>query len=94
MLYIDISLGTHMLDKCPKFKSCGSYNPLWTDDEMPKNLGVVSNVNVYAVFKDTCKDWELPLQVIRCSWKTNNDFVYRYAGNYHKYCPQAFCGMN
>lgn len=88
--------GTRMLNSCPKVKSCGTYGPYWTDAAMPATVGVSVRVNAYRVFSNDsnhCKSSPLPLEVMRCSWDTNHDFIYRQNTLYSKGCSRAYCGM-
>ncbi|KAF6016429.1 hypothetical protein EB796_025270 [Bugula neritina] len=87
--------GNRLLDSCPKYKSCGSLYPLWSDEPMPTKVGVVSTIKMYAVVGNNCKKAALDLQVMRCSPR-KNDYIYVTAKpsvkkNYK--CSDAFCGM-
>ena len=85
--------GTHMLDSCPKWKSCGTYYPLWTDEKMPTQIGVVNTIYIYGVWKNDCK-WVLrEISVMRCSWDSPNDLIYNGLGLDTRACSEAFCGI-
>ena len=88
--------GTHMLDHCPKPGSCGTSIPYWTDEEVPKAIGVEATINVYGVggliFND-CKFSIRQVKVMRCSWDTSHDFIYKQTTNRTLSCDRAFCGM-
>ena len=85
--------GTHMLDSCPKWRSCGTFYPLWTDEKMPTQIGVVNKIYIYGVWKDDCK-WVLrEMEVMRCSWDSQNDLIYNRLSADTKTCSEAFCGM-
>ena len=86
-----IALGKRMLNKCPKWKSCGAYRPIWTDESMPDSVGQLVTIKAFRVYKDDCKSKAYRLQVIRCSL-TDHDYIYRYLGGYYDKCPYAFCG--
>ena len=83
-----------MLDKCPEYHSCGTGYPYWTDETPPQAVGVTANISSYAVKGDDCKDYGIPLQVMRCSWTSDHDLIYKYVGFYSSFCLDAFCGMN
>ena len=86
--------GTHMLDTCPPSNSCGAVDPLWTNDVMPTRVGVVTKIIAYISFGlDDCMGLARDLKAIRCSLRTEHDFVYKYTGFYASQCKQAFCGM-
>ena len=85
-----------MLNSCPPPWSCGTINPFWSDGELPKIIGVNTTVNVYLSGGGKCKYWTRPLHVIRCSWDTDYDVIYKY-GSDDDYdsstCSIAFCSM-
>ena len=101
MQALRILLGTHMLNKCPKQWSCGS-TAMWTDEDMPKDIGVSTNVTVYGSasrdYRRDCKAYKIQIEVMRCSL-IDHDFIYRYINNgvygtkYPDFCGLAFCGM-
>ena len=87
-----------MLNSCPPPRSCGTGNPIWSDGELPKIIGVNTTVNAYLVYHDSsnCKIWTRPLHVMRCSWDTSYDVIYKYGSNDSydsSICSIAFCGM-
>lgn len=94
-----------MLNTCPALKSCGGIDGYWTDEPMPRKAGVLETVWVYGSHgDDDCKNHKEVLEVIRCSWRTDYDFVYRFSpsnanynitpsGNPSESCPDVFCGM-
>ena len=84
--------GTHMLDSCPKRNSCGTFYPYWTDERMPSQIGVEATVKVYGVNDGNCKKYSLSVEVMRCSWNTPHDLIYKHT-NYQYICGSAFCGM-
>lgn len=83
-----------MLNKCPKMYSCGTRVPIWTDDVMPTSVGVPTAISAYQqTSNDQCPGPHFALEVVRCSWKTEHDLVYRQVvASYHT-CSTAFCGM-
>ena len=96
-----MKLGSQLLNKCPKRNSCGTVFPMWTDEDMPKVIGVPTNVTVYGSslsdLSSNCKDDTIQVEVMRCSL-IDHDLIYRYIdGPYkNKYpdtCNLAFCGM-
>ena len=87
--------GTHMLDSCPKWKSCGTEYPFWTDERMPRAVGVEVTVKVYGVYRDNCRRYSEMLKVMRCSRKRPNDLIYKQTRNYRaSVCSEAYCSMN
>ena len=94
--------GTHMMDKCLLRYSCGTNVAMWTDEPMPKDIGVPTNVRVYgsrsADYRSLCKQYTIQVEVVRCSL-IDHDLVYRYISNdyyntpYPDNCPFAFCGV-
>ena len=91
-----------MLNKCPKKYSCGSYIGMWTDEDMPTDIGVSTNVTVYGSvstdYSNNCKRHTIQVEVMRCSL-IDHDFIYRpinnryYGTKYPESCEFAFCGM-
>ncbi|XP_067946628.1 oncoprotein-induced transcript 3 protein-like [Watersipora subatra] len=87
--------GSRMLNRCPT-TSCGSYFPYWTEDPMPRMVGVEKTISAYthdphelnAYFCQ--KTQRVDLKVIRCS---RSDYIYKYIGPYKDYCFHTFCGM-
>ena len=89
-----------MLDKCPKVYSCGTAVGIWTDEDMPTDIGISATVTVYGSSNhgNYCKQFTIQVEVMRCSL-INNDFIYKYTGSnsavtsYPDICDLAFCGM-
>ncbi|XP_067943614.1 uncharacterized protein [Watersipora subatra] len=85
--------GTHMLDRCPLPRSCGTQQPYWTDATMPSEIMVVSYIKAYGVVNNNCRGRTISMLVIRCSWDTDHDYIYKYTDPYKTECYEAFCGM-
>ena len=96
-VYHVLLAGNMMLNTCPRFEGCGTRYPMWTDDAMPTTVGKSSRITAYAVGSNNdCRHKYLmrPMDVIRCSWNNNHDFIYRNAGNIlSRDCLFGFCGM-
>ena len=100
-------LGNQILNRCPELFSCGSLLPFWTDDRPPATLGQVHNITFYGstlIYRrvgylnievvNGCKEVRRKGKVMRCSWSTEYDLIYKYAEEYHDVeCVQTFCGM-
>lgn len=91
--------GNSMLSTCPPLYSCGSYQPYWTDDYMPTEIGVPTQIQVYKVRKNNCRSFPRPVMVMRCSWNTNYDLVYKdiyssTSNGHHNPCSSTFCSMS
>lgn len=82
-------------DTCPKGRSCGGFNGLWSDDDMPKLVGFPERFNGYALDMDSgfCRGQTLEMEVVRCSWDNESDMVYRFLGPHVDTCTDSFCGM-
>ena len=72
---------------------------MWTDEDMPKDIGVATNVTAYGSVAHGCKYWTIQVEMMRCSL-VDHDFIYRYINNLNRYntrypdsCDFAFCGM-
>ena len=75
---------------------------MWTDEDMPKDIGVTTNVTVYGSIlrssSNGCKTYTIQVDVMRCSL-IDHDFIYRHINNsahgtkYHTGCAFAFCGV-
>ena len=75
---------------------------MWTDEDMPTNIGVPMHVTAYGStsrdYSRECKHWTIQVEVMRCSL-IDHDFIYRYISSnvYNNYypntCGSAFCGM-
>ena len=85
--------GNQMLNTCPKPESCGTKYPLWTDDIMPKEIGMEMTVDTYEPRKNNCKQYKFKVRVMRCSWDTNHDLIYKQTNFVGGYCFRGFCGM-
>ena len=85
-----------MLDSCPKYYSCGTIGPIWTDDRIPTAVGVVQRVTAYQVNgrARNCRWFRRRIAVMRCSDSTEYDYIYKYVGDYPDTCAVGFCGMN
>ena len=112
MTFFEIA-GNMISNKCPRYESCGTKEPYWTDEEHPKEVGEAKNITAYMSIssRSSAKHAELvrckyasqfynrTVQVVRCSWETNFDFVYRYIPRefdfdfYEDFCSRAFCSM-
>lgn len=83
-----------MLNSCPKFRSCGTRDSLYTDEDMPEEVGKATLIYAYRAFDDVCGTKPKPIQALRCSLTTDHDYIYRYVGEYiNGTCYSAFCGM-
>lgn len=78
---------------CPKWKSCGTQNPYWTDEDMPLDVGKIHVISVYGVYKENCKAFTRKALVMRCSWDTDYDLIYKKTDNLVGKCMEAFCGV-
>lgn len=85
--------GTRMLNTCPKYQSCGARWPLWTDEPMPTVVGVRSKIIVYGSSETNCRRKTYTVEVMRCSWDTDHDLIYKQITNSGAGCQTAFCGM-
>ena len=83
-----------MLNYCPSWLSCGTYNPMWTDGVPPDEAFQVATINMYLRMMDTCTGATFRAEIMRCSQGTDDDIIYRYADVYSWKCGSAFCGMN
>ena len=89
-----------MLNRCPQYKSCGAVLPFWTDDRPLVAIGQAHNITVYGSLQpdrehpNYCKEKKRKAKVMRCSWLTEYDLIYKYTDEYRNDgCGQAFCGM-
>ena len=85
--------GHQMLNKCPRLRSCGSYVPHWTDEEMPKVVGVETDLKVYGAGSRNCRYFTRTVKAIRCSWDTDYDIIFKQTTNITGNCYYSFCGM-
>ena len=84
-----------MLNFCPPMRSCGTYFPMWTDEEAPAEVLSLATISAYGRYYDVdCKHYIFDVQVMRCSLDTDYDLIYRLNGDYMSACGFAFCGMN
>lgn len=82
--------GSHLSHECvPRYQSCGTHTPMWSDDPMPSSIGVATSFKIYAFHRRNCKFASQAATVIRCS-DAPHDFVYRYDGK--ESCHLGFCG--
>lgn len=86
-------LGKQLQDECPKERGCSTH-PLWSDDRVTKAILYEAPINAYIPNGDECRFKTIPLHVIRCSWDTSYDIIYRYVGPHQTACATAFCGMD
>ena len=87
------SAGNMMLNSCPPSASCGTHAGMWTDAAMPTAVGESIKISVFGSYNDHCKYRTLSILVMRCSYDTSYDFVYRYIDPYTS-CMYSFCGMS
>ena len=85
--------GNQMLNRCPKYQSCGSLKPLWTDEEMPTVVGMAAKVKAHGVGLKKCKAFTITVEAMRCSWNSDYDIIYKQTTNRRRSCDSAFCGM-
>ena len=85
-----------MLDHCPAPNSCGTRIPIWTSQEPPTKVGVLTAIDVYdmsvAGGYKKCKGFKRRFTAIRCSHE-KDDIIYRYTSGRSLVCVHAFCGM-
>ncbi|XP_067930313.1 uncharacterized protein [Watersipora subatra] len=86
--------GNRLLDTCPPWKTCGTNYPIWSDAELPTQVGVASTIFVYVREQYDCRDQAKKALVIRCSWDTDNDLIYKYDSTKYSTCSIGFCGMH
>ena len=84
--------GNMMLDSCPPPNSCGTRGGLWTNEEMPSTVGVAAARQAFGSWESNCKTFYFPILVIRCSYDTPYDFIYKLNVPIG-FCPYSFCGM-
>ena len=85
--------GTHMLDSCPKWLSCGAAVSYWTNHTASKTIGVETTVKAYGISGTNCTTYTEEIKVIRCSWDTDFDLIYKQSKSTPFTCVQGFCGM-
>ena len=84
--------GTKMLNTCPKSLSCGTAGSMWSDAKLPSTVGQQESAMAYTRYSGNCKHQSWPISVMRCSFDTPNDVIYRFKGSDR--CANSFCGMN
>lgn len=84
--------GNRLLSTCPQKYSCGTAHPFWTDEIMPKDVGVPKKIKVYGVVRQ-CKSLTRELIVMRCSSTKEHDYIYQQTSKYTTACQAAYCGM-
>ena len=101
MLYTYNPVGSQILNKCPKYNSCGTLLPYWTDEPMPADVGVPTTISIYGSVASgscciDCRKFTKKIEVMRCSNSSTADFIYRYlpgVNGYSGLCAAAFCSM-
>ena len=89
-----------MSNTCSPIYSCGTENPIWTDEEAPEDVVSLAAINVYASAYQSsdplsnCKQWTFQVQAMRCSLDTGHNLIYRYIGVYRDNCSGVFCGSS
>ena len=84
--------GNMMLDTCVLGYSCGTHAAMWTDDPMPSEVGVSTEISAYASWTGNCRWQTKSVLVMRCSHDTDYDFIYQY-NEASTSCSYSFCGM-
>jgi len=84
--------GTKLLDSCPPMYSCGAYVGLWSDAQMPSDIGVVTAFTASGSYTGGCNQYPRRASVMKCS-NAASDFVYRYDDPDSSTCYVGFCGM-
>lgn len=85
--------GNRLLDSCPLHRSCGTSHAYWTDEEMPRLVGVQTKVIIYGTGdRGRCRFVVRKALVMRCSWDNDHDFIYRQITGYAQPCSHGFCG--
>lgn len=82
--------GERLLNTCPPQSSCGTAFPLWSNSVMPSQIGIATDIQLYASYSGSCAEWTYKATVIKCS-DSQHDFVYRYDSP-DRTCS-GFCGM-
>lgn len=83
--------GSVMLDRCPKYQSCGAKYPYWTNERVPAAVGVPYTIKAYGVFGECSDDFTIKMLIMRCS-SSVNDIIYRQISEFYDSCSSAFCG--
>ncbi|XP_067939040.1 pancreatic secretory granule membrane major glycoprotein GP2-like [Watersipora subatra] len=83
--------GSRLLNTCPFSNgSCGTHVALWTDANMPDEVGSLVVLDIYGSWAGNCKDYISTIYAMRCS-QERNDLIYKYDGD--DSCARGFCGM-
>ncbi|XP_067933925.1 oncoprotein-induced transcript 3 protein-like [Watersipora subatra] len=87
--------GNRMLNTCPPMFSCGAMMPYWSDEPLPTEVGVKTDMVAYESWYPghVCKFFAKAMYVMRCSHDTDYDVIYKYRSAHKKDCYQSFCGM-
>ncbi|XP_067930476.1 oncoprotein-induced transcript 3 protein-like [Watersipora subatra] len=85
--------GNRIRDSCSPAYSCGSHGGIWTDADMPTDVGETLQVELYGSWSGDCSWYPFeaayPLTVQRCT--SAGDFVYKIDGLTG--CYHSVCGM-
>jgi len=84
--------GNKLLDTCPPPDSCGSHSGIWSNDTMPSEVGVATQVRAYGSWLRGCYQHPIYIRVMGCSTPSQHDFIYQYADT-STACHYSFCGM-
>ena len=82
-----------MLDRCIALFNCGTLFPMWTEDAMPSDVGRKHKITAYITRVYDCRFEGRKLEVMRCSWNTYHDLIYKYVDKHLDKCAEAFCGV-
>ena len=85
--------GNIMLNSCPPSQSCGASAGIWTDAEMPSAVGESTEISAFASYIGICKSKTWSILVMRCSYDTSYEFIYRYNEDFIN-CYYSFCGIS
>ena len=80
--------GNRLLNSCPPDNSCGTLVGMWSDVNMPGDVGVVAPITVYGSFISNCKMFSKRGSVLKCSLAPH-DYVYKYDDDVE--CDLGFC---
>ena len=83
--------GNRLLNSCPPDNSCGTLVGMWSDVNMPGDVGVVAHITVYGLLISDCRLFQKNASVMKCSLSPN-DYVYKYDDDVE--CDLGFCGMH
>ena len=85
--------GNRLLDHCVPDYSCGTAAVMWSNAQMPTQIGVLTRIFGYRSFSSGCQSHDkIDLSVMRCS-DHQYDFIYRYDDS-NSGCNDGFCGMD